>query len=363
MQDCKKEEWELNRVEFLEICLNEWLKNEEIIENIMDKEVILRKEKEKSNVELEKQKMLSKKWTERKIRLLEKWEKEEWFKNLKEEWRKEENMYAETKDKLEVMDRQDKIENDPILEKRKEIWKKWLQRQRETFMDYYREGWFKKLLEEYEKEEHEFIKDENGKNVEGKKKNLEIEIREVAIVGIRKDVNEKIKKERLISNMCAEIHMMVLDQCKKEEIESMTDEFLKSYIEQKKKHEGFLEQEMGNKKIDELEKEREMNIMIEKNKEKWECWKKEEWFQELKLNWKKEMIHMKEITDNIREKVINPMLETQIIEKQWQERQRNILKKWNKQNKNERSMKNKDKETIEDENDENDLKKWDITIL
>ncbi|CRG84547.1 LOW QUALITY PROTEIN: surface-associated interspersed protein (SURFIN) [Plasmodium relictum] len=356
MQDCKKEEWELNRIEFLEICLNEWLKNEEIIENIMDKEVILGEEKESSNAALENQKMLSKKWIERKRRLLEKWEKEEWFKNLKEEWKKEENMYAETKDKLEVMDIQDKMESNTTLERKKEIWKKWLQRQREVFIGYYKEGWFTELLEEYEKEEYEFIKEENEENVEEKKNNLENEIKEVAVVDI--------KKERLIYSMCAEIHMMVLDQCKKEEIESMKNEFLKSYIEQKKEHEKFREQETGNKKIDEIEKEREMNIMIENKKEKWECWKKEDWFQELKLNWKKEMIHMKEITDNIREKVINSMLETQIIEKQWQERQRNILKKRNKQNKNEMLMKkNKDEEAIEGENDENDLKELDITIL
>ncbi|CRG84446.1 surface-associated interspersed protein (SURFIN) [Plasmodium relictum] len=364
MQDCKEEEWELNRVEFLEICLNEWLKNEGIIKNVMDKKVMLKGEKESNNVALEKKKMLSKKWIERQRRLLEKWEKEEWFKNLKEEWKMEEDIYAKTKDKLDFIDRQDKIESNPTLERKKEIWKQWIQRQREAFMEHYKEGWFRELLEEYEKEECEFIKEENEKNVEEEKNYLENERREVAIVDIKKEVNNNIKKKRLISNMCVEIHMMVLDQCKKEEIESMTNEFLKLCIEQKKEHEGSREQEVGNKEVDEVEKKREMNIMIKKKKEKWECWKKEDWFQELKLNWKKEMIHMKEITDNIREKVVNPMLETQIIEKHWQEKQRNILKKRNKQNKHERSMKkNKDEEKIGDKNDEDGLKEWNITIL
>ncbi|CRG84724.1 LOW QUALITY PROTEIN: surface-associated interspersed protein (SURFIN) [Plasmodium relictum] len=359
IEDCKQEEWELNKVEFLEICLNEWLKCEELIEDVMDKEVTLRGEKESNNVELEKQKM-SKKWVERQRRLLEKWEKEEWFKNLKEEWKKEENMYTEIKDKLEFMDRQDKIESNPTLERKKEIWKQWLRRQRKVFIDYYNERWFTELLEEYEKERYEFIKENEG-NIEEKKKNSE-KRREVGI--IKEEVDKKKKKEKLIFSMCAEIHMMVLDQCKKEEIESMTNEFLKSYIEQKKEHEGSCEQEMGNKKVDEIEKEREMNIMIERKKEKWECWKKENWFQELKLNWKKEMIHMKEMTDTIREEVVNPMLETQIIEKYWRERQRNILKKRNKQNVHERSMKkNKDEKTMEEENDEDDLKEWNITIL
>ncbi|CRG85249.1 surface-associated interspersed protein (SURFIN), partial [Plasmodium relictum] len=362
MQDCKQEEWELNRVEFLEICLNEWLKCEDLTEDVMDKEVMMKGEKECIDVSLEKQKMLSKKWIERQRKMLEKWKKEEWFKNLKEEWKREENMYTETKDKLEFMDKQDKIESNPTLEKKKEIWKQWLQRQRKVFIDYYKERWFTESLEEYEKEQHEFIKEKKEESIEEKKNNSEKKKRESGI--IKEEVDKKVEKERLISNMCAEIHMMVLDQCKKEEIEFMTNEFLKSYIEQKKEHEVSCEQEMENKKVDEIEKEREMNIMIEKKKEKWECWKKEEWFQELKLNWKKEMIHMKETTDNIREEVVNPMLKTQVIEKQWQEKQRNILKKRNKQNVHERSMKkNKDEEAIEEENDEGDLKKWDITIL
>ncbi|CRG85288.1 surface-associated interspersed protein (SURFIN), partial [Plasmodium relictum] len=362
MQDCKQEEWELNRAEFLEICLNEWLKCEDLTEDVMDKEVMMKGEKECIDVSLEKQKMLSKKWIERQRKMLEKWKKEEWFKNLKEEWKREENMYTETKDKLEFMDKQDKIESNPTLEMKKEIWKQWIRSQRRVFIEYYKERWFMESLEEYEKEQHEFIKEKNEESVEEKKNNSEKKKRESGI--IKEEVDKKIKKERLISNMCAEIHMMVLDQCKKEEIESMTNEFLKSYIEQKKEHEELLEQEMGNKKVDEIEKEREMNIMIEKKKEKWECWKKEEWFQELKLNWKKEMIHMKEITDTIREEVVNPMLKTQVIEKQWQEKQRNILKKRNRQNVHERSMNNnKDEEAIEKENDEGDLKKWDITIL
>ncbi|CRG85258.1 surface-associated interspersed protein (SURFIN) [Plasmodium relictum] len=346
MEDCKQEEWELNRVEFLEICLNEWLKDEESVD-VKGKEATMIKKEESSSIESEKQKILSGKWIERQGSMLEKWKEEEWFKNMKEEWKKEEKKYIETLGKSEIIDGTNEKNSHPTLERKKEIWKQWLQKQRELFMGYYKKGWFEELLEEYE-----FVREENEENVEEKENNLENQRRDVTVVDIKKEVNNKIKKEKLISNMCVEIHMMILDQCKKEEIYSMRNEFLRSYIEQKKERGGSYKQKMGNKETDKTEEEREMNIMIDKKKKQWECWKKEDWFQELKLDWKEEMKRMIKDTNKIKKEIINPMLETQIVLKNWQERQRNILKKRNKQNKHENSIKkNKDEEKIKKENE------------
>ncbi|CRG85657.1 surface-associated interspersed protein (SURFIN) [Plasmodium relictum] len=338
IEDCKQEEWGLYRGEFLEICLNEWLKNERPIEDVADKEVVMKKEEESSNVALEKQKLLSEKWIKRQKRMLEKWKKEEWFNNLKEEWKKEEKIGMKTIDKVEVMDRSNEIERE------KELWKQWIEKQKELFMRYDKEVWFNKLLEECEKEEDQCVIKENEENIEEKKKNSDKKKRGVII---KEEVDKKTKKKTLISHICIEIHMAVLDQCKKEELESMRNDFLRSYIEQNKENERLCEKETGNKEVDEVEKERQMNFIIEKKIKQWECWKKEDWYQELKLDWKEEMKHIIKTTDKI-EEIINPIIKTQMVQKKWQEKQRNILKKWNKYNKLEKSMKKgKDDEEIE----------------
>ncbi|CRG84215.1 surface-associated interspersed protein (SURFIN) [Plasmodium relictum] len=343
IEDCKQEEWESKREEFLEICLNEWLKDKGTIKGAIDKEVIMKGEEESSNVALKKQKILSEKWIKRQKKMLEKWKKEEWFNNLKEEWKKEEQIHIKTINKIEVMDRANEIERE------KELWKQWIEKQKEVFMRYDKEMWFNKLLEEYEKEEDQCIIKENEENIKEKKKNSDKKKREEVI--IKEEVDKKTKKKTLISHMCIEIHMAVLDQCKKEELESMRYDFLRSYIEKNKKNERLYEQETGNKEVDEIEKERQMNFIIEKKKEQWDCWKKEDWYQELKLNWKEEMKHMIKTTDKIKEEIINPMLKTQTVQRKWQEKQRNILKKWNKQNKIERpTKKSEDEEGIEDKN-------------
>ncbi|CRG85027.1 surface-associated interspersed protein (SURFIN) [Plasmodium relictum] len=325
IEDCKQEVWGLYRGEFLEICLNEWLKNERPIEDVIDKEIIMEGEEESSNVALEKQKILSEKWIKRQKIILE-------------EWKKEEEICIRTINKVEVMDKADEIERE------KELWKQWIEKQREIFMRYDKEIWFNKLLEECGKEENQSAIKENKENIEEKKKNSKKK-REVII---KEEENKKTKNKSLISHVCIEIRMEVLDQCKKEELKSMKHNFLRSYIEQDKENERLYEQEMGNKELDEIEKDRQMNFIIEKKIKQCECWKKEDWYQELKLDWKEEMKHMTKTTNKIKEEITSPILKTQMVQKKCQEKQKNILKKWSIQNKLEMPMKkDKNEEEIE----------------
>ncbi|CRG97992.1 surface-associated interspersed protein (SURFIN) [Plasmodium gallinaceum] len=365
MEDCKQKEWELNREKFLKICLEEWKGDERLYGNIVRKNSTMNI-KESTIIALERQKMFSRKLIERHKKLIEKWRTEEWFNSLIEEWKKEENIHIGTTDKKKSIQGTYSIEKNIGLEKKNEIWSQWIKKQRRLFTQYEKESLFNRLLDEYNEEEDMY--ERKDKQTKEKKNNIDNMERDPKTVDIKDDVSGKIERVNLISKLWIEIYMMILDQCKKEEIEYMKKEFLKTYIEGKNGYKELNEHEITKKEINDEEKEGIINDMIERKKEQWESWKRQEWFQELKLNWYKagyinDMEESKILGDS---KVVteNFIYERQLSERQWLEKQRKFLRKWNKQ-KLKKSMKNKYKnDQIEEENEENIPKdNWDITIL
>lgn len=147
VENCKKEEWEESKGDFLEICLDEFIKKENEYNKIHNKVII-----EKSV--LENQNMLWNKWIERHRYMLEKWKKEEWFYNLKNEWINEIENYEKKESDIEIILPSEKKTRNISLEKQKIIWRRWVARYVQHIDDDIIEEWFKKMMAEYEKEEY-----------------------------------------------------------------------------------------------------------------------------------------------------------------------------------------------------------------
>ncbi|CRG94404.1 surface-associated interspersed protein (SURFIN), partial [Plasmodium gallinaceum] len=239
LEECKKEEWFLNRGNFLEACLEEFKKEEKekypkIIEN--DLVMISKREDDISSIMIEKQKLVWKKWLDRNKSMLKKWKKEEWFINLKKEWLQEQEKYKEVTNELEI--EEIRVGKNPMLEKQKRIWKQWLKKQRMWFIEHSEDKWFNDLLAEYEKEEcKEGTTKINARKVKDFHENMQ---------ELERDENNEMrksrKKKKLIQNLLIEIHMMVLEECKKVEREREKDEFFKAIMKDLRIQENFDEE-------------------------------------------------------------------------------------------------------------------------
>ncbi|CRG85163.1 surface-associated interspersed protein (SURFIN), partial [Plasmodium relictum] len=205
LDECQREEWELYKEDFLKICLEEWKNDNTLYEDIiLEENKVKNTEQGISSISFEGQKFLWNKYMKNNKKMLEKWKRDKWFKNLKKEWEKEQRDCRQITDGLELMEIEKGKKN--MVEKQKIIWKHWLIKQRKWFMECNKEKWFNELLEEYEMEKGKYMKE------------------------LPKENNEimKNKKKKLIKKLWIEIHMMILEECKKEEWERNKEEFIKT---------------------------------------------------------------------------------------------------------------------------------------
>ncbi|CRG95510.1 surface-associated interspersed protein (SURFIN) [Plasmodium gallinaceum] len=294
LEECRKEEWLLNRGKFLETCLEEFIEedkenNPKIIEN--DLVMMKGEEEDISTLMIEKQKLLWNKWVERNKRMSEKWKKEEWFINLKKEWGKEQDKYDELTKESEIVE----IEagKNPMLEKQKRIWKQWLKKQRMWFILHSEDEWFNNLLEQYEEEE-ESMKRITKKDTK-KEKEIHENIEELKQVGDNEIEKNRKKREKLIQKVLIEIHMTLLEECMKDELQREKEYFFKKMVEELKIQEN-LDEDVNILEI----KKKSRNVILNNDKEKIEEWKKKKWFIELILEMKnKEKEYMKEVYEDI----------------------------------------------------------------
>ncbi|CRG95502.1 surface-associated interspersed protein (SURFIN) [Plasmodium gallinaceum] len=330
LEECRKEEWLLNRGKFLETCLEEFIEEDkEKYPKIIENDLAMMKEEEEdiSTLMVEKQKLLWKKWVERNRRMSEKWKKEEWFINLKKEWRKEQEKYDELTNEPEIVEIE--ARKNPMLEKQKIIWKQWLKKQRMWFILHSEDDWFNNLLDEYEKEEEreEGITKKDAKEEKEIHENIE-EMKQEADEEIEKN---RQKRETLIQKVLIEIHMTLLEECMKEELQKEKAYFFKKMVEELRIQENLDE----DVKILELKK-KSSNVILNNDKEKIEEWKKKKWFIELILEIKrKEKEYIKEVYEDIiakknEDKIRNPMLERQKII--WKKHCEDIHKRWIEKN-------------------------------
>ncbi|SBT86086.1 STP1 protein [Plasmodium malariae] len=216
LEECKNKEWEYNKGEFLAICQEVLTKKENrTYTNLKDDEVVM--DNIKSTNETEKQRSLWNKWMERNKIFLEKLRKKDWFNNLKNDW-KEERSYIKNSEKLRKY-LSNENEKDPFLERKKDIWRRWVSRKGSIVEKYLEEDLFEKLREEIynmiDTYENEGRKDDilfmNKEELENKE---------------NYEVLYKYFKTKLLEKLCILVFMMVLEECKNEEyIENMESDF------------------------------------------------------------------------------------------------------------------------------------------
>ncbi|KYO02928.1 surface-associated interspersed protein 4.2 (SURFIN 4.2) [Plasmodium gaboni] len=280
IEKCKKKEWEESKGDFLEICLDEFIKKENEYKKLNNKVIV------ETNV-LENQNMLWNKWIERHRYMLEKWKKEEWFYNLKNEWINEIKNYEKTEGDIEITLPSEKEKRNIYLEKQKIIWRRWVARYVQHIDDNIIEAWFKKMMEEYEKEEYylnknrykiiNHIKNKNDKHDES----VQYDDKEKLISSTCFDIEEKQKK-KLLTKIWIQIHMMILEEYKKDEYIRIKNLLLDNYIDKLKKA-NEVNVKNSLQKLDILiEMKKENNMIQTKERNKWEG---EKWFVDLNNEW------------------------------------------------------------------------------
>ncbi|CRG96067.1 surface-associated interspersed protein (SURFIN), fragment [Plasmodium gallinaceum] len=216
-----------------------------------------------------------------------------------------------------------------MLEKQKRIWKQWLKKQRMWFILHSEDEWFNNLLEQYEEEE-ESMKRITKKDTK-KEKEIHENIEELKQVGDNEIEKNRKKREKLIQKVLIEIHMTLLEECMKDELQREKEYFFKKMVEELKIQEN-LDEDVNILEI----KKKSRNVILNNDKEKIEEWKKKKWFIELILEMKnKEKEYMKEVYEDIiakknEDRIRNPMLERQKII--WKKHCEDIHKKWIEKN-------------------------------
>ncbi|SCQ12653.1 surface-associated interspersed protein 13.1, putative [Plasmodium sp.] len=229
LEDSKNEEWTSNKGDFLEICINQYMKEEEEknkstiaqlneLINQNNKQMIIQ------NILHENNKLCFK-WIERNKYIQQKWKSQEWFHTLKNNWKIQENYYKEIdKEKKKILEQSKKRGTNIMLERQKLIWKKWLA----------------KHVTHTEIEEHEdtlnklFTEEEKNKFVS------EIENLNISHLGNKHsiDVLKNYSKKKLLTMLWIEIHMKVLEEHKRDEIFEIKAILLDKCINHMKKHQN-----------------------------------------------------------------------------------------------------------------------------
>ncbi|SBT54754.1 STP1 protein [Plasmodium ovale wallikeri] len=245
LNECKNDEWELNKDDFLQICLEQFIKEQNKIysnsknSNLITKSLLTKNAKEAKM-------LLWDKWAEKYTPIWNNFKRGNTFKILQYEWKKEENAYF---DKIEEQNSSlNGNENFSYIQIKKDIWKRWTTKQTKLIEKYKEEQWFKSLVEELENVPDGYkkgkIKDdifvENITELENKENNEEL--------------YKRVKNIFLIK-VLIHILMMVIEECIKEESSGKTEIVLDNLIEKlnKEKHENTesenIHQENMNHKV------------------------------------------------------------------------------------------------------------------
>ncbi|SBT56202.1 STP1 protein [Plasmodium ovale wallikeri] len=221
LEECKNDEGELHKGDFLEICLQEfineknrtktnWPNGELTVNNIKNDKIIQ---------DAEENEILWNFWIENYRNILESWKSEEWFQNLKNEWKKERQ---KNQNKIDEIEENTLKESGMIsIECEKDIWKKWISKQATLIENFKQEDWFKSLIEEQDKEEDNYEINEYMNVLNTNMNEVEKE----------KKYREFFRKKNIINKLMVQMHMMVLEECKKEEIIENKELCIDNYIQ------------------------------------------------------------------------------------------------------------------------------------
>ncbi|SBT55359.1 STP1 protein [Plasmodium ovale wallikeri] len=220
LNESKNDEWELKKNDFFEICLEQFIIEQNKAYPNLEHNGFLKKNISTYNTK-EDIMFLWDKWAETFTPIWEHFKGENTFKILQNEWKEEENAYF---DKIE---KQNSYLNENVkfsyIEIKKDIWRRWITKQTKLIELYKEEQWFKSLVEELENVSDEYKKGkikedifvENIKELENKENNEKL---------------YKLDKHIFLIKLLIQIFMMVIEECIKEENPEQTEVLLDNLI-------------------------------------------------------------------------------------------------------------------------------------
>ncbi|SBT59283.1 STP1 protein [Plasmodium ovale wallikeri] len=221
LEESKNNEWELHKGDFLEICLRGFINEEnDTYSKLPNSELTVNNTNtDKTIDDIQKQEILWNNWVENHRNILEQWKKKEWFHILKNKWRNEEQKYKEKNDKL-----QENILNEQethSIVSQKDIWKQWISKQATLIKIFNKEDWFKTLVDEQNKEKDNYAVNKYNENT--------------TVTNINGSENENscykpYGRKKIKEKLMVQIHMMVLEECIKEDIMKNKEISIDNYI-------------------------------------------------------------------------------------------------------------------------------------
>ncbi|SBT56643.1 STP1 protein [Plasmodium ovale wallikeri] len=219
LEEYRNDEWELHKGDFLEICLRGFINDEnDDYSKLPNTELTINNINEKTIEDIQKQEILWNNWIENHRNILEEWKKEEWFHILKNKWRKEQQIYKEKKYKLQenTLNEQDTLS----IVSQKEIWIQWISKQANLIDMFIKEDWFKSIIYAQDKEKDNYrINEYNNITI-----TTETQLK-------NEKTNEEGRSKNIIQKLMVQIHMMVLEECIKEDIIKHKELCLDNFIE------------------------------------------------------------------------------------------------------------------------------------
>ncbi|SBT52389.1 STP1 protein [Plasmodium ovale wallikeri] len=221
LEEYKNDEWELHKGDFLEICLRGFINEEnDDYSKLPNIELTEKSTKNDKIIEdIQKKEILWNNWIENHRNILEQWKTEEWFHILKNKWRKEQQIYKEKNNKLQenILNEQ----NSYSIVSQKEIWKQWISKQATLIDKFNKEDWFKSIVYAQDKEKDNYHINEYNNVTLTTETQLKNEKRN----------HEYSRSKDIIQKLVVQIHMMVLEECIKEDIIKHKELCVDNFIE------------------------------------------------------------------------------------------------------------------------------------
>ncbi|SBT01541.1 STP1 protein [Plasmodium ovale curtisi] len=221
LEQNKNDQWKLHKGDFLEICLRGFINEEnETYKNFTNSELIVNNIKNEKTIEdIQKQEILWNNWIENHRNILEQWKEKEWFHILKNKWRNEQQKYKEKNNKLRenILNEQETYS----IVSQKEIWKQWISKQANLIDLFNKEDWFNSMVYAQNKEKNNYHVNEYKNTSITSQTELKNE----------KTNYEHCRRKNIIQKLMIQIHMMVLEECIKEDIIKHKELCIDNFIE------------------------------------------------------------------------------------------------------------------------------------
>ncbi|SBS89862.1 STP1 protein [Plasmodium ovale curtisi] len=221
LNEYKNDEWELNKNDFLQICLEEFIREQNKIYSNSENSNLVMKNISIQNTKEDKM-VLWDKWTERYRPIWEKFKRENMFKVFQYNWKEAEKEYLENIEQFEnnILNENKKISYKEI---KKEIWRKWITKQAKFIEQFTQEQWFKSLVKQIEDVSDEYKMEEIKDDI------FVFNIEKLDNINNNQESYKHDNKPFLIK-VLTQIFMMVIKECIKEENPEKTELVLDNII-------------------------------------------------------------------------------------------------------------------------------------